>query len=172
MVIKVVSRAEMRAGNLRHRCVFVAVLAGTPPAELPDALPPTAGVLHRLDPTAALVVHQRAPWKDTAPLYWDIGFGGVCDVGEDWYSAAERELAEEAGITGVPLTDLGPVRYEDDQTVVVGRAFVAWWSGELSCPDGEVVAVDRVPLSDLPSWLADRDVCADSMAAFVALLGP
>ena len=172
----VVSRSEMRAGNLRHRCTYVAVLAGAPPADFPEDVSedvsPSSGSSLRFPPTAELVVHQRAPWKDTNPSFWDIAFGGVCDVGEAWRPAAERELAEEAGISGVPLIDLGSVTYDDDQTSVVGRAYVAWWPGELLCPDGEVVAVDRVPLSNLRTWLADREVCADSVAALLPLLCP
>lgn len=170
-VLDVVSRGEMRARNLRHRCTYVAVLAGDPPSDQPiAAIGSSAGRLV-IDPATELWVHQRASWKDTCPSYWDIAFGGVCDVGEDWLVAATRELAEEAGISGVPLTDLGPVAYDDLDTRVVGRCFVAWWPGRLICQDGEVVALDRLPLADLRSWLDGRDVCPDSAAVLAPLLG-
>ena len=59
-VIAVVRRAEMRAGNLRHRNIAVFVQRGD----------------------GRLVVHQRADWKDVYPSAWDIAFGGVPGVGE------------------------------------------------------------------------------------------
>ena len=61
VVERVVTRAEMRAQNLRHRNIAVFV--------------------QRSD--GRLVVHQRADWKDVYPSLWDIAFGGVPGVGED-----------------------------------------------------------------------------------------
>lgn len=146
-VERIVPRSQMRAENLRHRCVYVAVL--TQLEELP------------------LVVHQRASWKDAYPGFWDLAFGGVCDVGEQWETAAHRELEEEAGLTNVELVDLGPVDYSDVHTMVYGRAFVALCEHELlvqnlSNRDGEVVAFASVPLVGLASWVEATRVCPDS----------
>lgn len=163
-VTEVVTRQQMRARNLRHRCTYVAVLAGDRPAQTE----PERGA--RVDPSTGLWVHQRAAWKDVHPSYWDLGFGGVCGVGEAWRPSAKRELAEEAGVTGVPLTEIGSVRYEDRSTSVVGRCFLAWWPEEPTCPDGEVVALATVALEDLERWVTTRDVCPDSVAALVAPL--
>lgn len=163
-VLGVVSRAEMRARNLRHRCTYIAVIAGAAPAELGAGDPP------RFDPEIEIWVHKRAEWKDTNPSFWDLAFGGVCDVGEDWLGSAERELAEEAGIDSTALFDLGSCRYENEVTKVVGRSFVAWWPDEPSCPDGEVVAIDRVSLKNLRTWVGTNPVCADSAAIMVPLL--
>ncbi|MEM9652395.1 MAG: NUDIX domain-containing protein [Actinomycetota bacterium] len=160
-VIDVVTRAEMRHHNLRHRCTYVAVLVG--PSD-------RAGTELTADGDTELWVHKRASWKDTNPSFWDIAFGGVCDVGEDWHRSAERELAEEAGITDAPLLDLGSFEYDDATTRVLGQCFVAWWPEEPSCPDGEVVALERLRLADLNWWLGDHDVCADSVAAMVPRL--
>ena len=54
-VERVVTRAEMRAQNLRHRNIAV--------------------VVQRSD--GRLVAHQRADWKDLYPSMWDLAFGGV-----------------------------------------------------------------------------------------------
>jgi 8-oxo-dGTP pyrophosphatase MutT (NUDIX family) len=99
-VVDVVPRAEMRSRNLRHRAVYVAVLAGD-----------------------RLLTHQRADWKDVWPSRWDVAFGGVCDVGETWPAAARRELAEEAGIAidEHELLDMGDDRFESDEVRLVGR---------------------------------------------------
>ena len=61
-VVRLATRAEMRAGNLRHRSVAVVVVT-------------SAG---------EVVAHRRADWKDVWPGRWDVCFGGVVGVGEDW----------------------------------------------------------------------------------------
>lgn len=152
-VLDIVTRAEIRARNLWHRCTYIAVTT-------------SAG---------ELVVHQRASWKDVYPSYWDLCFGGIAGVGEDWETAARRELAEEAGIVGVELTDLGPVRYERAEGDaadgrIVGRAYKVIHDGPLTCPDGEVVAIDRIPIADLDAWLHERPVCPDSAELVAALV--
>ncbi|MEL7208271.1 MAG: NUDIX domain-containing protein [Actinomycetota bacterium] len=147
-VIDVVPRRRVRAEVLRHRCTYVVVLTGAD----------------------ELVVHQRADWKDVYPSYWDICFGGITGVGEQWEDAARRELAEEAGIEGTDLVPLGPVHYDAEDGRIVGRAFVTRHDGVLDCPDGEVVAVDRVPRAELAHWLQDRPVCPDSRQLVLPLL--
>jgi 8-oxo-dGTP pyrophosphatase MutT (NUDIX family) len=142
-VVDVVAREVVRAGNLRHRCTYVAVVTSRD----------------------ELVVHQRAAWKDVYPSYWDVCFGGVAGVGEQWESSALRELAEEAGVTGEPLVDLGSVAYDEADGRIVGRVFLVRYDGPLSCPDGEVFRVDRVPLADLDTWIEGRTVCPDSKGA-------
>ncbi len=149
-VIDVVSRAEMRRQNLRHRSTYVVVLR----------------------PGGEIVVHQRADWKDVYPGYWDLAFGGVCGVGESWIASARRELAEEAGITGVELRDLGGGRYDAPESHIVARLFWCRTDQDVTSPDGEVVAVDEIALAELHSWLSGRQVCPDSHRLLVdRLLG-
>ena len=147
-VIEVVTRAEMRAKTLRHRCTYVFVVR----------------------PTQQLVVHRRAEWKSIYPGWWDLAFGGVCGAGEPWLESAERELAEEAGISGVDLVDLGALRYDGDDGHVIGRAFMATTDDEVRAVDGEVVAVDEVPLGELERWFEGRQVCLDTATAALPLL--
>ena len=111
---------------------------------------------------AEVVVHQRADWKDVYPSFWDLAFGGIAGVGETWETAAKRELAEEAGVSGLELVDLGPVHYDEDDGRVVGRVFVTVFDGALRFDDGEVVGADRVPMARIDSWLEGHDVCPDS----------
>lgn len=148
-VERIVSRAEMRRDNLRHRCTYILVLTSS----------------------GRLVVHKRADWKDIAPGFWDLCFGGVVDVGEEWAEAARRELLEEAGIVPVdPLIDLGEVSFESDQTRLRGRVYLCISDQEPTCPDGEVVALDTVVLAQLPVWLEHHQVCADSKDVALPLL--
>ncbi len=147
-VIEVVTRAAVRAGNLRHRCTYVAVVTSDD----------------------RLVVHQRADWKDVYPSYWDLCFGGLAGVGESWDAAARRELAEEAGVADVGLIELGRVTYDAEDGRIVGEAYLARYDGALSCDDGEVVATDSVAIADVDRWLAGRDVCPDSVMLVLPLV--
>lgn len=144
------SRAEVRAGNLRHRSVFVAVVTGGD----------------------ELVVHRRADWKDVWPSRWDVCFGGVLGAGEAWGTGAVRELAEEAGVVvgGDDLELLGEGRYDDERVREIGRVFLVRSDGPFTFPDGEVAEADQVGLADLDAWLAAHDVVDDSCELVVPLL--
>lgn len=117
---RVVSRREMRAGRLRHRSVFVAVM----------------------DEQDRLLVHRRSPFKDVWPGWCDLAVGGVVAVGEDFETAARREVFEEIGLADVALETLDGGRlqiYDDDQVSLVGRCFLVRSSGPFRFHDGEVV---------------------------------
>ncbi len=146
-VIEVVSRAQVRAETLRHRCTYVFVLRSS----------------------GRLVVHRRAEWKSIYPGWWDVCFGGICGVGEDWLPAAQRELSEEAGVSGETLHEIGEVSYEEADGRVLGRAFVVVTDAAVEAVDGEVVELDEIDLDELGAWLADRHVCMDSRHAVLPL---
>ena len=131
---RVVSRAELRRDNLRHRAVYVLVL----------------------DPDRRLLVHRRADWKDVYPGRWDVAFGGVVRAGETADDTARRELAEEAGIAP-PLRRLGGGRVEAERARVVGDVYLAESAGPFSFSDGEVVETAWVALPGLRDWLARHD---------------
>ncbi|WP_370323724.1 NUDIX domain-containing protein [Euzebya sp.] len=149
-VLEVVTRAELRRRGraARHRCTYVVVLR----------------------PSGDVVVHRRADWKDVYPGAWDLAFGGICDVGEGWRESARRELAEEAGVTGVDLEDLGQVTWQAPGAALLGRVFVAPYDGPVAPADGEVAEVDEVPAADLRSWITGRDVVSDSPDVVLPLL--
>jgi 8-oxo-dGTP pyrophosphatase MutT (NUDIX family) len=146
-VVGVATRAEVRAGNLWHRTVFVAVL--------------TAG--------DELVVHRRADWKDVWPSRWDLCFGGVVAAGEGWEAAALRELAEEAGlvVAGEDLTLLGEGRFEHALVRERYRCYVVRADGPFTFADGEVTAVERVPRAALRDWCARHELVPDSVGIVV-----
>ena len=151
-LLGVVDRARMRAGRLRHRAVFVAVV----------------------DTSDAIVVHRRAGWKDVWPSAWDLCFGGVVAAGETWDDAAGRELAEEAGLTGVTLEPLGePFVFDDESVSLLGRAYLVRTDAPIVPRDGEVAELDRVPRAALAHWATGRVVCPDSLGCVLPLLaGP
>jgi isopentenyldiphosphate isomerase len=152
-VLQTVARSRMRAENLRHRAVYVAVRS-------------RAG---------ALLAHRRAEWKDVWPSRWDLAVGGVLGVGEEWRAAAIRELAEEVGVEAGPadLQDLGPGQFEDGEVRVVGYAYALTHDGPFTFPDGEVQAVRWLPFHGLDAWLAEHRglLCPDTLAIVLPYLG-
>ena len=58
------------------------------------------------NPAGDLLLQQRSPHKDIQPGKWDTSVGGHLAVGETYLSAARREMAEELGLSGLPLTFL------------------------------------------------------------------
>ena len=140
-VLRVVTRAEMRAGRLRHRTTFIAVV----------------------DDRRRLLVHRRSPDKDVWPSRWDIAAGGVAAVGETWEEGARRELVEELGIEA-PITELGRGRYDDDDVRTVAAVFLARHSGAYRFADGEVVEARWVTIDELRELLDSAPFCPDSIA--------
>lgn len=140
-VLRVVTRAEMRRENLRHRNVAV--------------------VVQRSD--GRIVVHQRAAWKDVYPSHWDIAFGGVPNVGESDVDAAIRELAEEAGLVIGPdaLIDLGSASHANDDVSWRARFFLVRTDADLHPADGEVQRMDSVPVREIDEWLGSVRICPD-----------
>lgn len=144
-VLGVTTRAEIRRAGLRHRAVYI--------------------VVRTTDDR--VVVHRRADWKDVYPGAWDICFGGVLDVGEDWDAAARRELAEEAGITG-DLAYLGRGTYDEAPseagpgTGINGRVYEIIHDGPYPCPDGEVTEIDLIPRAELPAFVSTHPMINDS----------
>ena len=72
----------------------------------------SAGVLVRSTDGSRIYVHRRTTTKAVFAGMHDCLAGGVVDLGESAEQTATRELAEELGITGVPLTALAAVTWD------------------------------------------------------------
>jgi 8-oxo-dGTP pyrophosphatase MutT (NUDIX family) len=147
-VLRMVTRAEMRAGHLRHRCVYLPIL----------------------DSSGRLLVHRRSPDKDVWPGRWDVAAGGVVGAGEAWSLAAARELAEEVGLLDVVLEPIGSGVYEDDEVRVLGRVYLVRSDGPFTFTDGEVVEARFVDAAELAELRAAAPFCPDSLAIVLPLL--
>ena len=148
-VLRVLTRAEMRAKKLRHRCTYIGVVSSG----------------------GALLIHQRSPDKEVYPSWWDVCAGGVCTAGESWDDSARRELHEELGIDA-PLEHLGSGTWEEagGGASLVGHVYVARSDGPFTFDDGEVVQARFVTLAELDELLTRESFCPDSVDVALPLL--
>ena len=140
-VIGVAPRSRIWAENLWHRTAYVVVRSSR----------------------GAVLAHQRALTKALGPGSWDLGFGGACDVGESWRRAAQRELAEEAGIR-TPLRRLADYRWDGAGSREVGVLYETVSDGPFVHPPDEVVTSRFVTLDELDAFCADHVVLAAALA--------
>ncbi|MEP6525809.1 MAG: phosphotransferase [Nocardioidaceae bacterium] len=126
-------RSQVRAQNLRHRAT---------------------GVLVR-DSYGLVYVHRRTDTKDVFPGAYDCVAGGVVLAGEAPQAAAERELAEELGVSGVPLRPLLTAAYADEYTQYVAYVYEATWDGPIAHQPAEVAWGSWMTLDELVRRLDD-----------------
>lgn len=70
-------------------------------------------VFHPTEPK--ILLQKRSQTKDIQPGKWDTAVGGHLNVGEDYLTAAHRELGEELGVTDdVTLTELFDSQIRND----------------------------------------------------------
>jgi isopentenyl-diphosphate delta-isomerase len=149
VVLGMVSRTEMRARNLFHRAVFVAVRADD----------------------GCLLVHRRSGSKDLWPGWWDITVGGVVVGDESYEVAASRELDEEIGLSGVALEYVCDGEYQDDLVHLVGRCFRVRSNGPFIYRDGEVDEARLVTPHQFAQMTNEYQFVPDSMALVLPHLG-
>src|SRR5437667_217504 len=78
--VAIVTRREMRARRLPHRCAYVLVF----------------------NHQGELFIHLRTATKDVFPSHWDVAIGGVLAAAESFEAGARREAREELGIDVEP----------------------------------------------------------------------
>ena len=147
-VLRLVTRRKMRAEQLCHRSVFIAVMS-----EKGD-----------------LLVHKRAETKDIWPGWWDVAVGGVVAPGETRADAAVRELHEELGIEGVGLELLGTGAYRDPDVQLVAATFLCRTEGPFAFADGEITEAHWVTQAEIPVWLQGKQFLPDTVALVVPRL--
>lgn len=127
-------RAEMRQRNLIHRATYVLVF----------------------NRRGRLFVQERTLTKDIYPGYLDIAAGGVVLAGEPYDESAERELAEELGITGVPLMPQFAFFYDRPDNRVHGRVYACTYDGPMTLQAEEVASGEFLEPVDCLTRLRDR----------------
>lgn len=102
-----------------------------------------------------MYLHRRATGKLIWPGHYDCWAGGVIGPGEEPHRAADRELAEELDICGVPLTPIGcfPVRRRGCALPTVHLRGA--WDGPVRHQPEEIVWGEWITLDELRARLAD-----------------
>jgi 8-oxo-dGTP pyrophosphatase MutT (NUDIX family) len=115
-VVGAAPRSQMRAQGLAHRATYILVF----------------------NSKGDLYIQKRTTVKDIYPGYYDVAAGGVVLDGETYEECAERELEEEMGISGIPLTKLFDFYHEDGRNRVWGKVFRCVYDGEIVLQEEEV----------------------------------
>jgi len=112
-------------------------------------------VLVRSGDGTRVYVHRRSPGKDVFPGLHDCWAGGVIADGETPDEGAERELAEELGVRGVPLRRLFTFTLEQPPLRCHYFAYEARWDGPVVHQPEEIVSGGWMPLDELRAWAED-----------------
>jgi isopentenyl-diphosphate delta-isomerase len=142
-------RAELRARGLIGRCTFILLF----------------------NAAGELCVHRRTLSKALYPGYWDVAAGGMVAPGESYAESAARELAEELGVSGVPLREHGTFYFEEPGNRLWGAVFSARWDGPLQLQPEEVLEARFLAPAVILDQARTLPYCPDSLEALQLALG-
>jgi 8-oxo-dGTP pyrophosphatase MutT (NUDIX family) len=109
-----------------------------------------------VDARGRLLLQERDEKAPTDPLTWSL-VGGAVEDGESDAEAAVRELAEETGLSGIPLTALDPYDYwcpgcAEQHEVALFAALTGLADHDVECHEGkQIVFVDPTTIHTL-AW--------------------
>ncbi|WP_191485827.1 NUDIX hydrolase [Pseudomonas sp. FEN] len=112
-----------------------------------------------------LCVHRRTLSKAIYPGYWDVAAGGMVQADESYAESAARELEEELGVSGVPLTEHEHFFFDQPGNRLWCAVFSAVWDGPLRLQPEEVLEARFVPVARALGETLEKPYCPDSLAA-------
>ena len=101
-----------------------------------------------------LYLQKRSIWKDRNPGLWDSSAAGHVDSGEDYLTAARRELREELGIEAPPLTPLARLTPNKSNGWEFIQAYRGLHEGPFHPAAMEVETGAFFPLKKIRDWAA------------------
>ncbi len=138
--IAVVTRGEMRAKRLPHRCTYVLVF----------------------NAAGELFIHLRTATKDVYPSHWDVCIGGVLAAGETFDQGVRREIQEELGIDA-NAEPLFPFHYADEATFAHGMAYRLNHDGPFQLQAEEIVRGEFAAVADVLERTQREPYCPDGV---------
>lgn len=114
--IDCVERQLMRKDKLIHRAAYIFVF----------------------NSKQEIFCQKRSMTKDVYPGFWDLAAGGVVLCDESYEESANRELAEELGISGVEIFPEFNNYFEGDSNKVWGRIFTCQHEGPFNLQEEEI----------------------------------
>ncbi|KAA0694821.1 NUDIX hydrolase YfcD [Halopseudomonas laoshanensis] len=143
-VLGIVPRSQIQEQRLITRCTYIFVYN-------------SAGLL---------CMHQRTAHKRLYPGFWDLAAGGVVAAGESYQEGAERELEEELGIAGVPLTPHGRFFFQSSESKLWGGVYSCCWDGPIRMQPEEVMDLRWIDTTS--SWRREHELYTpDSLQALL-----
>lgn len=133
-VIGQATRSEVHAKGLMHRAVHILVF----------------------NKKYACLLQKRSMLKDRHPGVWDSSAAGHLDAGEDYESAARRELEEELGITDTRLIRVGTLPPSEQTGFEHVAIFAAVQDGRVTYPAAEIEGVLPFTADLIDRWLERR----------------
>lgn len=116
-----------------------------------------------------LCMHRRTLHKRLYPGFWDVAAGGVVSAGESYHDGAQRELAEELGVSGVSLEEKFRFFYDSPESRLWGAVFTCVWDGPILMQPEEVLEIRWI--NPRGSWQrANESYSPDSLHALQLLL--
>jgi len=85
-----------------------------------------------------LLLQKRSMTKYIQPGKWDTSVGGHLELGENYLAAAKREMLEELGVEGVPLTGLYPSKIRNDIESENIYTYLAVYDGNIQFAENEI----------------------------------
>jgi len=141
-VIGDAARTEVHGNNLRHRAVHVLVF----------------------NHNGEVFLQKRSRWKDRCPHLWDSSAAGHVNAGEEYDTAANRELSEELGVSA-ELTRVAKLRASEK----TGQEFIwlyqARHDGPFELARSEIECGEFFPTEVVSEWIKARP--ADFAPGFV-----
>jgi 16S rRNA (adenine1518-N6/adenine1519-N6)-dimethyltransferase len=121
----------------------------------------TQGLMHRavhvfvFNKRGDLLLQQRSHLKDVHPGVWDSSVAGHLDAGENYATAAIRELEEEMSITATEAPEeIARITACKDTGWEHVRVYRTTHHGSIRFPAAEVESALWFPLSVIEAWLA------------------
>ncbi|MBU1275385.1 MAG: NUDIX domain-containing protein [Proteobacteria bacterium] len=134
------------------------------------------GLLHRavhillFNPEGSLWLQRRGPAKDTYPGLWTSSASGHVDPGEDYLSAACRELREELGLE-LELDYVGKVPAGPATQGEFSGVFRAETDQKPRPDPQEIAEMGLFSLADAKALALDHGRCAPSLEAVMRAAG-
>ncbi len=130
-VVNTLPRGEVHSRDLRHRAVHVLLF----------------------NAAGEIFLQKRSIWKDRNPTLWDSSTAGHVDSGEDYETAAHREMMEEIGIdtTITPICKFGCGADTGYEFLQIFRGF---HNGPFTFAPTEVEGGAFFPVQQVSDWLA------------------
>ena len=133
-VVRSEFRDVVHVNNLRHRAVHMLLF----------------------NATGELYLQKRSIWKDRNPGLWDSSAAGHVDSGEDYLTAARRELQEELGIEAPPLTPFARLTPSESNGWEFIQTYRAQHEGPFHPAPLEVETGAFFPMEKIRQWTSSN----------------